>query len=289
MSKDASPNTFDYEDESSSPSSETINPFSATAPPRAYAKIQFPKFVVYLTQLTASIGRCTGVESSEPFELRKPGGAEDVSKFADLQVGRGDSSISRVHCRITYSPLSQYFEMKIEGKNGCFVNGQFFSKDSRPLRLRSQSSVVFGRTPVKFTFLLPPSDEGSLRQVLNTESAGEGRGYRASANKRVAKESAMIGRPLLIDAVGESLVSSPTGMLTIPDLADAVEKNHPYFKRSFGGRKDIMTKSVRHVLQMNPFFRVVPAQAPGGIAKWAVMTDHLQSFSKPTKKYVKAT
>lgn len=105
---------------------------------KAYAKIVGPGWIHYMMTPCVILGR----------------GPASV----DVVLG-GDSSVSRRHAKIEFSPDLQAFEISVIGKNGIFVNGVFLRHGERPRLLCSHTDIIIGRnSPVLMTFYLPRSE-----------------------------------------------------------------------------------------------------------------------------------
>lgn len=105
---------------------------------KSYAKIVGPGWIYYMMTPCVILGR--GPAS------------------ADIVIG-SDSSVSRRHAKIEFSPDLQAFEISVIGKNGMFINGEFLRHGERPRLLRSHTDIIIGRhSPVLMTFYLPRSE-----------------------------------------------------------------------------------------------------------------------------------
>jgi len=130
----------------------TPPPDEQNKPVQAYAKLQGEDFVYYIRTLSVLIGRRT-------------------SPYDEVQVDLGASKVvSRVHAKVEYNFVNRNFELTCLGKNGVFIDGRYYGKDSPPILLESKSLIQIGEK--WFYFLLPltmpqlahPTDEGKPLQ-----------------------------------------------------------------------------------------------------------------------------
>ncbi|XP_002157478.3 forkhead box protein K2 [Hydra vulgaris] len=85
------------------------------------------------------------------------------SKLGDVDINMGHSSfISRKHLEIKYE--SPFFYLSTRGKNGVFVDGQFYRKGSERILLKNKCVLRFPSTNIKvwFTSLLDKSSTDNL-------------------------------------------------------------------------------------------------------------------------------
>ncbi|MCJ1274001.1 hypothetical protein MMC21_001794 [Puttea exsequens] len=76
-------------------------------------------------------------------------------------------SISRKHVRIAFNFATHTFELHILGRNGCFVDGEFYPA-GQPVELRSGSELQLGGVWVRF--VLPDVPEGATGAELVEDS-----------------------------------------------------------------------------------------------------------------------
>ncbi|CED84856.1 Transcription factor of the Forkhead/HNF3 family [Phaffia rhodozyma] len=173
---------------STSPAAPAILPAGATNPSTepisAYFKLEFPGFSYYLQTLSVSIGRRTlppnppappplppspplSTSSSlivptapslqppptpllpSPFEYT----GQDANQGIDVDLG-AIKSVSRLHARISYDDESGCFVLDVFGRNGAWVEDEYFAKGQRAVLNERTKIQISIRT---FTFVLPPS------------------------------------------------------------------------------------------------------------------------------------
>ncbi|GJN11295.1 hypothetical protein PR202_ga29475 [Eleusine coracana subsp. coracana] len=103
-----------------------------------FAKLQGENFCYHMVNYSIILGR--NIENSEV----------DV----DLSIFGGRSKrVSHHHARIFYDFEKHHFALEVLGRNGCMVQGVFYSPDSDPVKLNSQDLIeIIG---IKIYFLLP--------------------------------------------------------------------------------------------------------------------------------------
>lgn len=104
---------------------------------QAYAKIVGPGWHYYMTKPKIILGRGgTGVD-------------------CDVILTK-ESAVSRQHFSIRFAPEHEAIEVENLSKNGILVNGQFLSRFSAPILLRSQGEIAYGRPDaMRISLLLP--------------------------------------------------------------------------------------------------------------------------------------
>lgn len=102
-----------------------------------FAKLQGENFEYYMQTYSIILGR------------NSKKSAVDV----DLQSLGGGPNISRLHARLFYDFERRNFALEVIGRDGCLVQGVFYSPGNHHVELRSQYLLQFG--DLKFYFLLP--------------------------------------------------------------------------------------------------------------------------------------
>eukprot|EP00181_Compsopogon_caeruleus_P000565 CAMPEP_0184683160 /NCGR_PEP_ID=MMETSP0312-20130426/10097_1 /TAXON_ID=31354 /ORGANISM="Compsopogon coeruleus, Strain SAG 36.94" /LENGTH=242 /DNA_ID=CAMNT_0027135269 /DNA_START=230 /DNA_END=958 /DNA_ORIENTATION=+ len=233
-------------------------------PPRAFAKLQGPNFVYYLQKYKVTIGRTS--QKLPPEEQ-----PEIVFDY--------DDSISRQHAIIAYSPSEQAFELTVLGKNGLLVNGNFVSRDEKPIRLRSQTEIILGKVQrhhMTITFLLPSSkDDEDLRKKI---------GKRKGTMTLVEK----VAQALMSEEdQGNSVLSQKPHVMSFDDIVQYVLEMFPDTLSETLGGEFVVRNSIRHALVINGFFEVVTAGHKKG---WRIHPDYVRRFirlrgkARPTKR-----
>ncbi|EEB06205.2 fork head transcription factor Fhl1 [Schizosaccharomyces japonicus yFS275] len=120
---------------------------------QAYAKLEFDNFSFFVQSLQVTIGR-----------------KAKSSSHCDLYID-DTKAISREHAKIFYNFSTRRFEFVILGKNGAFVNGEFFEK-GRTVPLTNGARIQIGRVP--FSFLLPqaPSKVSPVQRPATLSNGG---------------------------------------------------------------------------------------------------------------------
>lgn len=106
----------------------------------AYARLDFSNFTFYIQTLQVLLGR------------RLNG---DQSHSVDVHLGPR-KAVSRKHARIFYNFGTQRFEILVLGRNGLFIDNDFFEKGIT-MPLSNGNRIQIGQ--VLFTFVLPEGSE----------------------------------------------------------------------------------------------------------------------------------
>ncbi len=89
---------------------------------QAYAILQGEDFTYYMQKLQITLGRSISPDSQHE---------------VDLPLGE-TKIISRVHARIQYNFVACRFEMLVYGKNGAYVDNQFYEVNSPAIPLHQK-------------------------------------------------------------------------------------------------------------------------------------------------------
>lgn len=231
----------------------------SNTPVQALAKLVGYNWEYYMTKQKIILGR----------------GVKDVE--CDVVVSK-ETAISRQHFSIRCVPELQAFEIKNLSKNGILINGEFATLDSPPRLVRSQTEIVFGKSPeMRCTFVLPAEVDRSLNG-----SNGNGRSGTRSGAKRDAEKKSRYAQHKMLNIIGKTMVDEKHPM-SLEEICSVVEER---FKEEVNSlMPQTFRNYVRHIISFNPnIFETTDTTAEGAplstrsSAKFVVRSEHRAHF-----------
>lgn len=126
------------------------------------------------------------------------------------------------------------------------------TKRDKPVLLQSQMEISIGKQkPVVLSFLLPHASCTKMDRK-------KFRGRMATDNYNMASR------------IGEALVRSMTGWLTIQQLVEAIWARTQRDGKNPFASKTLLSKNVQHVLTINRYFELGPPVEPGMTRAWRI-------------------
>mmetsp|Transcript_2348 Transcript_2348/g.4875 ORF Transcript_2348/g.4875 Transcript_2348/m.4875 type:complete len:416 (-) Transcript_2348:102-1349(-) len=191
--------------------------------------------------------------------------SNEKSKAVDLLIGDDSTkTISRMHARIAFNFRSRKFEFVVFGRNGARVDGKFVRPSSRPVSLKSRSTLeIGGRTIV---FLLPVTkkkvragEEAAGSTTVTGSKAGSGNGSGGESKGEGAAAAAGGGgevpkpRLRLLEYIRECYRDAKKTKLTLTELVSMSKTRHA---TALAGVKELGEKYVRAMGKNKAFSRV---------------------------------
>ncbi|KAI8344930.1 fork head domain-containing protein [Blakeslea trispora] len=221
-----------------------------------YGKLEGDDVCYYVRSLKVSLGRNTA----------------NSQKVADVPIN-STKSVSREHAQLFYNFSSEQFELMVLGKNGVFVNEQFFER-GLAAPLENSTKIQIGEKMLVFYLPDPSTDiRSKLSQpgyIPTPYQLGNTVYQPIGPHESDQDIEIEIVKPPLSYAtlIANAIETSPEKKLTLNDIYRHINAHHPFYQMSRHGWQN----SVRHNLSLNKAFIKVPRNdsEPGKGAFWTI-------------------